>query len=130
MSERKLPYMPYYVAHWAHEAAEFTLAERGALIALVERYWTAGSLPTDDAVLARIARATQEEWLAVKKNVLSLFDVEGDRLENTHLDKQRAYSHEAGAKAASSGSEGGRSTARRWKYPTANGKGKTEGNAL
>jgi uncharacterized protein YdaU (DUF1376 family) len=85
-----LPYLPYYVADWAHATVHFTLAERGAFISLIEFYWPPGSLPNDETKLARLLRATPDEWAAVAPAVLGMFEPLDGELHNAKLDELRA----------------------------------------
>ena len=104
--------MAYWVAHWAHTTALFTAAERGILISLTEAYWTNGDLPADEAVLARVARVTPEEWSSAKANVLSLFEItEGGRLRNDHIDRER---EQARLRSKGSREDGERGATKRW----------------
>jgi len=72
-SDKALPWFPYYIADWTHATAHLNALERGVYIALVEVYWTRGSLVNDNARLAAIARATPTEWAAAAPAVLGMF---------------------------------------------------------
>src|SRR5262249_34865960 len=62
-SDKALPWFPYYIADWTHATAHLNALERGVYIALVEVYWTRGSLVNDNARLAAIPRARQRSGL-------------------------------------------------------------------
>jgi len=76
MKRASLPWMKYFVGDWAKLTAAMSIAERGAYQRLVEHYWTAGSLSSDEAAIARVAGASPDEWSQVRDAVLSMFEAD------------------------------------------------------
>ena len=74
MRKPALPWMKYFVGDWARLTVPMSIAERGAYQRLIEHYWTAGSLSSDEATIARIAGASPDEWAAVRSAVLEMFE--------------------------------------------------------
>jgi uncharacterized protein YdaU (DUF1376 family) len=52
------PWMPLYIADYRKDTAHLSAAEHGAYLLLIMHYWSTGSLPVEDAPLARIAAMT------------------------------------------------------------------------
>jgi uncharacterized protein YdaU (DUF1376 family) len=85
--------MPFYVGDYLADTTHLTAAESGAYLFLIMHYWQKGSLPTDEAILARICRLTAREW-AKSRPVLAEFfsaDWKHDRVEQ-ELEKARIKS--------------------------------------
>lgn len=68
------PWMPLYVADYRADTAHLNAAQHGAYLLLIMHYWQTGSLPVDDAPLARIACMGPAEWRRVKPIVQAFFD--------------------------------------------------------
>jgi len=60
------PWMPLYIADYLSDTMHFNAAEHGAYLLLIMHYWQTGSLPDDEARLARIVRMTDAEWVAAR----------------------------------------------------------------
>lgn len=56
------PWMPLYVADYLADTAHLNATESGAYLHLIMHYWMNGGLPTDDKLLARVARMTLAQW--------------------------------------------------------------------
>jgi len=69
----KRPWYPHYVLDYRADTSHLTLEEHGAYRTLIDEYWLAGGLPTDDRRLARILRLSLPEWLNIKPEIASLF---------------------------------------------------------
>jgi uncharacterized protein YdaU (DUF1376 family) len=67
-------FMPLYIGDYLADTAHLTATEHGAYLLLIMHYWRAGSLPDDDAKLARIARCAPQEWAAIRDTVAEFFD--------------------------------------------------------
>ena len=68
------PWMPLYVGDYLADTAHLTAAEHGAYLLLIMHYWRMGSLPTEEAALARIARMTSAEWRHARTTIKAFFD--------------------------------------------------------
>ncbi|GAA0235900.1 hypothetical protein GCM10008965_00280 [Methylorubrum aminovorans] len=105
------PWMPLYVADYLADTGHLTTAEHGAYLLLIMHYWKNGGLPDDDGKLARIARCSVRDWLAMRQT-LSEFFGEGwthGRIEHELATSLAAYERRAraGAKGGSRGGSGG-----------------------
>lgn len=67
-------WMRFNVPHYLADTLHLTTVEHGAYMLLIMHYWQAGGLPNDDEKLARIARATSEEWTKLRPTVAMFFD--------------------------------------------------------
>lgn len=56
------PWMPLYVADYLADTAHLNATESGAYLHLIMHYWMNGGLPTDDKLLARVAKMTLAQW--------------------------------------------------------------------
>lgn len=68
-----LIWMPLYVADYLKDTRRLTTLQHGAYMLLIMEYWTAGSLPTDDATLAQIAGLSSQEWSKNRSAIERLF---------------------------------------------------------
>lgn len=70
------PFMPLYVADYLADTTHLTTLEHGAYCLLLMASWRlGGSLPDDDAKLAKFARMTAAQWARVRESVIPFFDV-------------------------------------------------------
>jgi len=83
------PWMAFYPADYLADTGHLTLAEHGAYLLLIFHYWNKGSLPTDERQLARIVRASPDEW-AQMRDVISEFFTEDWR--HKRIEKEIARS--------------------------------------
>lgn len=67
------PWMPLYVAEYRADTAHLSVAEHGAYLLLIMHYWQTGSLPTEDAKLARIACMSNAEWRKARPTIAAFF---------------------------------------------------------
>jgi uncharacterized protein YdaU (DUF1376 family) len=72
------PWMPMYWGDFLRDTRHLNKCQRDSYAMLIAHYWTAGSLPDDDAQLARITDCTLEEWRA-DRPVLQAFFHDGWR---------------------------------------------------
>lgn len=86
----KAPYMPLYASDYLGDTGHLSTEEHGAYVLILMQMWNAGgSLPSDPAKLARVARCSTKKWLAMADTVLAFFNVDGDRITNDRLTKER-----------------------------------------
>jgi len=81
--------MPLYIADYLADTRRLRAAEHGAYLLLIMEYWTVGSLPDDDAQLARIAAMTDREWRAARPIIEALFQ-QGWRHKRIDAELERA----------------------------------------
>lgn len=55
-------WMPLHITDYLADTGHLNAAEHGAYLMLIMHYWQNGSLPTDERLLARLARMTKAEW--------------------------------------------------------------------
>lgn len=80
-----LPYMKMYWADYLADTAHLSAIEHGGYLLLIAHYWRTGSLPDDEAKLARIARMSVKQWRTHSETILAFFP------EGAHkrIDKER-----------------------------------------
>lgn len=99
------PWMPLYSGDYRADTAHLTAAEHGAYLLLIMHYWDHGSLPDDDARLARIAACSHEEWMAMRPTIRAFFH---DGWKHKRIDSEMAKSLER----SKAGKRGGRPKAK------------------
>ncbi len=72
------PWMPLYVGDYLADTGHLTATEHGAYLLLLMHHWQRGSLPADDALLARIARIHPPHWTRTKAVLLPFFEIQED----------------------------------------------------
>lgn len=86
MSER--PFMQLYVSDFLGDTLELSTEGIGAYMLLLMAMWNAGgTLPDDEAKLARITRMSIKKWRAIATDLMKFFDVSGGAVRSRHLDK-------------------------------------------
>lgn len=106
------PYMPFYVGDYLADTTHLTTIEHGAYLLLLATMWRAGgSLPADDAKLARFARLTPAQWDRIKGSILSFFDMEDGEITQGRLTREMDRHSKAVKQRRDSGSLGGRAKA-------------------
>lgn len=102
------PWMPLYIADYLADTAHLSAAEHGAYLLLIMHYWQAGTLPTDDRQLARIARMTPSEWKRSRPTIASFFD---DGWKHGRIEDEISAADEKYQRRANAGRSGGRRSA-------------------
>ena len=85
------PWMPLYVADYLADTGRLSTVEHGAYMLLIMDYWRNGGVPDDDRKLARIARMSDAEWMAIRDNIADLFQ---DGWKHKRIDAEIARSEE------------------------------------
>lgn len=102
-------WMPLYVADYLAATSHLTGLESGAYLHLLMAAWTRGGvLPDDDAVLARLARLTPQEWRRVRPAVADFWTVWRGDWTQGRLTEELEHAREIHAKRVASGRMGGR----------------------
>jgi uncharacterized protein YdaU (DUF1376 family) len=90
-----LPFMPFYWGDYWRDTAHLSDAEHVSYLRLISHYWQHGSLPTDDARLARIAGRSMVDWMQIRPVISEFFQIDWRHKRiDRDLDKQGA-AHEA-----------------------------------
>lgn len=106
MSER--PFMQLYVSDFLGDTLHLSTELVGAYLLLLMAMWNAGgSLPDDEAKLARVARMTVKKWRAVSPDLMSFFDVSEGKVQHHRLTKEFQKSERQSESRASAGAKGG-----------------------
>ena len=92
------PWMPLYVGDYIADTAHLTAAESGAYLHLIMHYWQKGGLPTDERLLARIAKMTTSQW-AESRDVIREFFQDGWKHKRIEFELTEAARLSAAGKA-------------------------------
>lgn len=69
------PYMKFYQNEYLADTTHLTTIEHGAYMLLLMVMWrNGGSLPNDDAKLARYAKLTAGQWARIRQTILEFFE--------------------------------------------------------
>jgi uncharacterized protein YdaU (DUF1376 family) len=91
--------MAFYVSDYIADTMHLSATQHGAYLLLISHYWIHGGLPTDEAMLQRIARMSAAEW-AENRPTLAKFFKEGwrhSRIEREMEDARAKYEKRANA---------------------------------
>ena len=106
------PFMQLYVADYLGDTQHLTTEQHGAYLLLLMAMWRAGgSLPNDEAKLARIARMSAAKWRKVGGDIMDLLDVEGEHVTQKRLAEEYEKAREKSEKRSEAGSKGGKAKA-------------------
>ena len=87
MSER--PFMQLYVSDFVGDTLQLSTEQIGAYMLLLMAMWNAGgSLPDDDAKLARVARLSAKKWRVISADLLTFFEREGGEIGHRRLTRE------------------------------------------
>ena len=104
----KAPYMPLYASDYLGDTGHLSTEEHGAYLLILMQMWNAGgSLPSDPAKLARVARCSTKKWLAMADTIMAFFHIDGDRISNDRLTKERQKVEAKSEVRRSAGAMGG-----------------------
>jgi uncharacterized protein YdaU (DUF1376 family) len=108
------PFMPLYVADYLSATEHLDAAQTGAYLHLIMHYWQKKCLPSDDRLLARIAKMTPRQW-ADSKAILQAFFFDGWR--HARIDSEILKADSKSQARATSGKQGGISKSLKYKRP-------------
>lgn len=97
-------WMPFYPADYLAGTGHLTRAQHGAYLLLILHYWSKGGLPSDDRLLARIARMSDREWKAESGILAEFFD---DGWHHPRIEKELEKARTKSEKRAEAGARGG-----------------------
>jgi len=66
-------WMPLHIADYLADTGHLTGAEHGAYLLLIMHYWQNGALPTNERIIARIAKMSPEQWEESREVLAMLF---------------------------------------------------------
>ncbi|MGQ2909352.1 MAG: DUF1376 domain-containing protein [Aliihoeflea sp.] len=118
-----LPFIQQSCGDVIAETAHLSTAEFGAYQLLAFAFWQHGALPDDDMRLARIVRATPEEWAAMRPALCELFGIDWNP---ERLAKRRMEVESLHLKNKANGRKGAR---KRWN-PDGEANGEANGEAI
>ena len=110
------PWMPFYISDYIADTMHLGTLEHGAYVLLIAHYWRHGGLPDDDLKLARIVRATAEQWSEIRPALRPFFS---EGWTHKRIDSELAQAAEKYERRASAGRSGGLASgsARRSGFP-------------
>lgn len=110
MSER--PFMQLYVSDFVGDTLQLSTEQIGAYMLILMAMWNAGgSLPDDDAKLARVARLSLKKWRAIGAGLLTFFEREAGEIGHKRLTKELRKALVKSEARAAAGARGGAATA-------------------
>lgn len=110
MSER--PFMQLYVSDFLGDTLSLSTEQIGAYLLLLMAMWNAkGSLPDDDAKLARIARMSIKKWRAIARELMAYFDRADGQVTHHRLTFELQKSERQSESRAAAGARGGMANA-------------------
>lgn len=66
--------MPLHVGDYLRDTGHLTVAEHGAYMLLIMRYWQDGGLPGDEGMIRRYSLLSAEQWIESRPVLAALFD--------------------------------------------------------
>jgi uncharacterized protein YdaU (DUF1376 family) len=106
------PFMQLYVGDYLGDTRHLTTEQHGAYLLLLMAMWRAGgTLPNDDAKLARIVGLSPARWRRVSSDVIAFFDADGANITQKRLVAEIEKAKEKSHKRADAGRQGGKAKA-------------------
>lgn len=105
MSER--PFMQLYVSDFVGDTLHLSSEQVGVYLLLLMAMWNAdGSLPDDDAKLARVARLSLKKWRAARPELMEFFTVADGHVTHGRLTKELQKSERQSQSRSAAGAKG------------------------
>lgn len=105
------PYMKWFWADYHKDTRHLTRGEHGAYFLLIGETWNRGGyLPDDDALLARLALASSDEWDLLKPVVMAFFKPARGRWRHKRVVEELAAYGDVSRKRKEAGRKGGKTT--------------------
>jgi uncharacterized protein YdaU (DUF1376 family) len=106
--------MKLYIADYLADTTHLSRDEHGAYLLLLMAMWRAGGkLPAGDDKLAKLARCSPKEWVALKDTVLVFFKRSGRSITHKRISKEMAHYEAVSERRKEAGKRGGSETARK-----------------
>lgn len=107
MTNKPDVWMPLVIRDYLADTGHLSTAEHGAYLLLLMAAWTrGGTLPDDDAQLARITRASSREWKKLRASLAPYFHVADGEWRQKRLLKELAAANAAVAMAGARAAKG------------------------
>ena len=104
--------MQLYVSDFVGDTLQLSTEQIGAYMLLLMAMWNAGgSLPDDDAKLARVARLSAKKWRAISADLLTFFEREDGEIGHRRLTRELRKAQVKSEARAAAGARGGAATA-------------------
>jgi len=81
-------FMPIWIGDYKADTAHLDALGDGCYLNLLMHYWRTGPLPADDAALARIAKASPEQWAVWRDVVRAFFQERGGLLHHSRVERE------------------------------------------
>jgi uncharacterized protein YdaU (DUF1376 family) len=102
-------YMPLWTDAYLGDTKHLTTVQHGAYLLLLITMWrNGGTLPNDEKRLARTVGLQPDRWRKINKEVLALFEIEGDHITQKRLSLELKKTIDLTQKRATAGGAGGR----------------------
>jgi uncharacterized protein YdaU (DUF1376 family) len=102
-------FMPLWTDAYLGDTKHLTTVQHGAYLLLLITMWrNGGSLPNDEKRLARTVGLQPDRWRKINKEVLALFEIEGDQITQKRLSLELKKTIDLTQKRATAGGAGGR----------------------
>jgi len=106
-------WMPMFWGDYLRDTSHLTMAEHGAYLLLIARYWTSGrALPDDDAQLSKIVHAQGAVWKRIRPRISAFFQVENGRWYHARIERELTAAYDRKGAAIKRGKHG---AAVRWR---------------
>jgi uncharacterized protein YdaU (DUF1376 family) len=103
------PYIKLYVGDYHADTTHLSRSEHGAYLLLLMAMWRAGgSLPHDDARLARLSMCSPKEWAEMRATILAFFQARRGKIRHKRIDKELTHYETIVGKRKEAGKRGGR----------------------
>lgn len=100
--------MQLYVADYLGDTRHLTTEQHGAYLLLLMAMWRAnGTLPAEDAKLARIVGLTAAKWKRISEDVMAFFQTADGQITQARLAEELSKANEKSIKRSASGKLGG-----------------------
>ena len=104
--------MQLYVSDFVGDTLQLSTEQIGAYMLLLMAMWNAGgSLPDDDAKLARVARLSLKRWRAISADLMTFFEREAGEIGHKRLTRELHKALVKSEARAAAGARGGAATA-------------------
>jgi uncharacterized protein YdaU (DUF1376 family) len=112
------PYMQLYVGDYLGDTRHLTTEQHGAYLLLLMAMWSSdGTLPNDEAKLARMAGVGVAKWRKIGPDVMAYFVVDGGEITQKRLKKEREKWALKSSARREAGKRGGEAKAMKNKDP-------------